>query len=553
MPPTDSKEAIGASIELVASKGSDPPEDEKLSLAQLNNLAANATEAEHRLPPLQAVKAYWPAVFWSVMVSMCVVMEGYDAILIGNFFAYPTFAKKYGNYDASTNTYQLTAAWQAGLGDASGVGAFFGILANGYLVAWFGPKRVLLGALIMLTGFIAMTFSAPTIGILCAGEFLCGIPWGIFATIAPSYASEVLPLSLRVYLTSYTNMCFIIGQLIAAGVLDGLVKIDNEWSYRAAFALQWFWPAFLFPALLFMPESPWHLVRKGRLDEAEKSLTRLQSKASQVSARSTLAMIVHTNDLEQELTVGTSYFDCFRGFELRRTEIACIAFAGQMFAGAPFAYNSTYFFQQIGFSTLATYNLNVGGTSMALFGTFISWFCVMPYVGRRKTYLYGMISLTTILLLIGILNVKTNIKSVATAQASLTLIWTFIFQLSVGQLGWAIPAEIGSTRLRQKTVCLARNAYYIVNVVANVLEPYFMNPTEWNLKGYTGIFWGGLAFCTAVWAFFRLPETKGRTFDEIDMLFARGTNARRFGEVTLEGTAGGKGQETPTVVKEAQV
>ncbi|KUJ23245.1 sugar transporter [Mollisia scopiformis] len=526
----------------VESKISEPSEDEKLSTAQLDALAAQATEAQHHLPPLQALKAYWPAVFWSVMVSMCVIMEGYDAILIGNFFAYPTFAKKYGSYDASTNTYQLTAAWQAGLSDSSGVGAFFGILANGYLVAWFGPKRVLLGALLVLTCFIAMTFSAPTIGILCAGEFLCGIPWGIFATIAPSYASEVLPLSLRVYLTSYTNMCFIIGQLIAAGVLDGLVQIDNEWSYRAAFALQWFWPAFLFPALLFMPESPWHLVRTGRLDEAEKSLVRLQAKTASVSPKETLAMIIHTNDLEQELTVGTSYFDCFRGFELRRTEIACIAFAGQMFAGAPFAYNSTYFFQQIGFSTAQTYNLNVGGTALALVGTICSWIFVMPNVGRRKTYLYGMITLTTILLLIGILNVKTDVKSVATAQASLTLVWTFIFQLSVGQLGWAIPAEIGSTRLRQKTVCLARNAYYIVNVVANVLEPYFMNPTEWNLKGYTGFFWGGLAFCTAVWTFFRLPETKGRTFEEMDMLFAKGVNARKFQDVKLDGVESQQGR-----------
>lgn len=110
----DSKDAIESATIPVDSKVSDPSEDKKVSPVQLNNLAAHATEAEHHLRPLQAVKAYAPAVFWSVMVSMCVVMEGYDAILIGNFFAYPTFAKKYGNYDAATNTYQLTAAWYSG-------------------------------------------------------------------------------------------------------------------------------------------------------------------------------------------------------------------------------------------------------------------------------------------------------------------------------------------------------------------------------------------------------------------------------------------------------
>jgi hypothetical protein len=44
-------------------------------------------------------------------------------------------------------------------------------------------------------------------------------------------------------------------------------------------------------------------------------------------------------------------------------------------------------------------------------------------------------------------------------------------------------------------------------------------PTEWNLKGYTGFFWAGLAFLTAIWTFFRLPETKGRGFEDIDLMF----------------------------------
>ena len=106
---------------------------------------------------------------------------------------------------------------------------------NGYLVGLYGQKRVLLGSLIALSAFIFLTFFAPNISVLAAGEVLCGLPWGVFATIAPAYASEVLPLSLRVYLTSYTNMCFIMGQLIAAGVLDGLVHLTSEWSYRIPF------------------------------------------------------------------------------------------------------------------------------------------------------------------------------------------------------------------------------------------------------------------------------------------------------------------------------
>ena len=527
--------------------------DEKLQGARLTEYAKTGAEVEHQMPPWQAVKTYPMAIFWAVLVSMCVVMEGYDSNLIGNFFAYPTFAQKYGTPVPGAG-YQLTAPWQAGVSDASGLGAFFGALANGYLVTWLGHKRVLLGSLVVLSCFIFMTFFAPDIGVLTAGEFLCGLPWGIFATVAPAYASEVLPLSLRVYLTSYTNMCFIIGQLIAAGVLDGLLQLTNEWSYRVPFALQWFWPAFLFPLLLFMPESPWHLVRKGRLEDAEQSLIRLQRRSANVDPKATLATIVHTNNLEQELSTGTSYWDCFKGTERRRTEIACVCFAGQVLAGLNFAYNSTYFFQQVGLNTSETYKLNVGGTAMALFGTIVSWFCIMPYVGRRTIYIWGMSTMAIILYVIGFLNIDTGNQSVATAQAVLTLIWTFVFQLSVGQLvslashsislsiqdlhrgltdtrpkkGWALPAEIGSTRLRQKTVCLARNAYYIASTIGQVLEPYFLNPTEWNLRGYTGFFWAGTATVVTVWAYFRLPETKGRSFDDLDVLFATKVPARRF-------------------------
>lgn len=322
--------------------------------------------------------------------------------------------------------------------------------------------------------------------------------------------------------------------MIAAGVLEGLVGVTSQWSYRIPFALQWTWPAFLIPILSFAPESPWHLVRKGRITEAESSLKRLVRKSANIDTKVTLASIIRTNDLEEELSTGTSYWDCFRRSERRRTEIACVVFAGQILSGSSFAYNSTYFFEQVGLATETTYRLNVGGTAMALLATLFSWFFLMPHLGRRIIYLWGMFSMAMILFVIGILNIKTSASGIGMAQAALTLCWTFVFQLSVGQLGWALPAEVGSTRLRQKTICIARNSYYVIGVIANVLEPYFMNPTQWNLKGYTGFVWGGTALCTFIWAFFRLPETKDRTFEELDLLFARQVPARKFEGYKIE-------------------
>ncbi|KAK9251134.1 major facilitator superfamily domain-containing protein [Lipomyces tetrasporus] len=369
------------------------------------------------------------------------------SILIYNFFAYPSFAQKYGTHFPGAG-YQLTA--------------------NGYLVSWFGHKHVLIGALLSMTGFIFILFFSPNIQTLTASALLCGLP---FAGAAPAYASELLPVSLRVYFTSFTNMCFIIGQLIAAGVLAGLVSLNSERSYRIPYALH---------------------------------LRRLQSKKANIYPKLTLApylaAIVHTNMLEQELSVGTSYWDCFKGFEVRRTEIACLVFSGQITSGLYFAYNSTYFFNQVGLTTDQAYKLNVGGSALALVTTLVNWFAITPYFGRRTAYVLGMGVMTVILCLIAIH----------------THVWTVIFQLSAGQLGW-------------KTVCLARNTYYLVSLGLGTLEPYFINPTKWNLKGYTGFVWGSTALLTFIWAYYRIfRRTKGRSFDEIDILFAKGVPARKF-------------------------
>ncbi|OAA59141.1 alpha-glucoside:hydrogen symporter [Niveomyces insectorum RCEF 264] len=518
------------------------------------------TEAERSLSPLQALRLYPTAVAWCLVASTCVIMEGYDMILIGNFFAYPTFAAKYGQFVDAHGQPQLSAAWQAALSNASPVGCFVGTLLNGLAVDRLGHKRVLLAALGVLAATVALTFFATNAAMLLAGELLCGLPWGVFASSAPAYASELVPLSLRGYLTSYTNMCFIVGQLIAAGVLAALVHRTDQWAYRLPFALQWLWPLLILPALAFAPESPWHLVRQGRLKQAEAVLHRLQRRsrpplvvargeeeeaAAALAVPARLAGIVHTNALEQRLLPGTSYADCFRGTERRRTEIACVAFAAQVLAGSAFAYNATYFFQQVGLATDQTYKLNTGGTALALVGTLVNWFALLPYAGRRRIFLTGMATLAGLLLVVGLLGIGTArapawARGIGLTQAALTLVWTFVFQLSVGQLGWAIPAEIGSTRLRQKTVktvCLARTAYYVAAVSANALQAYLLNPAQLNLSGYAAFVWAGTAAATWVWAFLRLPETRGRTYAELDWLFARRVPARQFAATRVKTAA----------------
>ncbi|EHK20217.1 uncharacterized protein TRIVIDRAFT_68782 [Trichoderma virens Gv29-8] len=495
-------------------------------------LARQAAQVEHSLGFIQALRNYPKAVMWSVLLSTSIIMEGYDIVLISSFFAQPSFQKRYGEFDPRSNTYQISASWQNGLSNAVSIGTIVGAFANGYFTHKFGYRKVLLASLLLVVGFVFIPFFAPNLGVLLVGELLCGIPWGVFATMAPAYASEVCPMALRGYLTVYVNLCWAVGQLISAGIQAGFEKNATEWSYRIPFAIQWTWPIPLFFILWFAPESPWFYVRQGLFSDAERSIIRLG--ADRGMAKQVLAMMVHTNELEQSIDKGTSYLDCFCGIDRYRTEIACMAFAAQPFCGSAMGGTPTYFFVQAGLPTSISFQMSVGGLGLASVGTIISWF-LMHHLGRRTMYLWGLGILTAILLIVGFISAGAA-DSVGGnyAQASMVLLWQFVYYLTVGPICYAIIGEVSSTRLRNKSVCLSRITYYIAQIICNVVNPYMLNPTAGNWRGKTGFFWAFWAFIFFVWTWFRLPETKDKTFEELDILFARGIKAREFASYKVD-------------------
>lgn len=139
-----------------------------------------------------------------------------------------------------------------------------------------------------------------------------------------------MPVSLRAYLTSNVNLCWLIGQCIGLGVLRGTVAWRTEWSYRVPFGLQWMWAVPILIGVIFAPESPWWLVRKGRYEDAKASLLRLTSRGRDFNADEAISMMRHTNEVEKYLTKGTSFWDCFKGTDLRRTEAVCVVWCIQV-------------------------------------------------------------------------------------------------------------------------------------------------------------------------------------------------------------------------------
>lgn len=497
----------------------------KQDWSQVTQDAKDATEAEHSTTFWQGIKLYRKAAFWSFIVSMTIIMEGYDTALLGNFYALPAFREEYGTQ--RDGSYQISSPWMNMLSYLQMITNIIAAQAAGSLSQRYGYRPLLLAALVMMGGAIFVTFFAPSLPVLLVGELLCGIPWGTFAVLAPAYASEVCPVVLRGYLTAYLNLCWVIGQLINAGVVYGLQDYPGQWSYRIPFAIQWVWVLPLFCLIYLAPESPWWYVRKGRLEEAERSLQRLSQDSASINTKQTVAMMLHTDNFEKEEGSGTSILDCFKGSNLRRTEIACAVYAMQPMTGGG-QIPSSYFFEQIGLSTRESFGMGLGATAVAFCVCLLAW-VVISFSGRRRMLLGGMAGMVAVLLTIGFLGLgPSSSHTIPWVQGALALVFNVFYNLSIGTLAFTIFSEVSSTRLRGRTIALAKNVNAASSIVVGVASPYFINPHNLNWKGKVGFFWAGVNILWMVWAYFRLPELKNRTYEEIDILFAKGVKARDF-------------------------
>ena len=99
------------------------------------------------------------------------------------------------------------------------------------------------------------------------------------------------------------------------------------------------------------------------------------------------------------------------------------------------------------------------------------------------------------------------------------LIWFFAYGFSCGPVPYVIASEVGSANLRQKTISLARSTYYVTLIVNSIVAPYMLNPTKGNLKGKAAFPAAAFLIGCLIWGYFRLPETRGRTFEELDIMF----------------------------------
>ncbi|PBP16517.1 hypothetical protein BUE80_DR012722 [Diplocarpon rosae] len=163
----------------------------------------------------------------------------------------------------------------------------------------------------------------------------------------------------------------------------------------------------------------------------------------------------------------------------------------------------------------------------------LSWI-LTTYLGRRTIYLWGSAINVGFLICLGIAASVGVSNAASLAQASLGLIVSVLFTLGPAPASWVIIGETSSIRLRPLTTGAGRASYYIVEIPCIFLASWMLNPTGANLGGRCGYVWASTGLVCLVTAYFYLPEMKGRSYREIDILFTRKVPARQWKKTVID-------------------
>lgn len=284
-------------------------------------------------------------------------MESYCVFLMGAFVAMDEFKDRFG-VEAEDGK-QIEASWQSALQMGGPLGAIIGVCIAGPITSKIGYRWATISGLMFLNAFIFVFYFANSLAVMFVSQLLEGIPWGIFIANAPAYCSEIVPMRLRAPATQMLQMFWAIGAIIVGGVCYVYESKRDPSAYRVPIALQWMFPTPLAILLFLAPESPWWLVRKGRLEEAAVSVRRLGRSSAVANIEESVAMMRRTIELEKDVK-DPSYIELFKGTDRYRTLIVCGVYAAQNLTGNLIANQAVYFFRRE-FSSLLPLPKSYGG------------------------------------------------------------------------------------------------------------------------------------------------------------------------------------------------
>ena len=467
----------------------------------------------------------------SLVAALGGLLFGYDWVVIGGA------AKFYEAFFHLTDTAAAVSAdatfWQKLVANAVSpigwaqscalLGCLAGALASGALSDRFGRKPILIAA--------AANFVVSSLGIAFAASFPAFVMWrilggvgiGLASNISPLYISEIAPASRRGLLVAINQLTIVIGilaaqfanWLIARPVPDGITPEAFALTWNVVSGWRWMFAACAVPALLFfltslwVPESPRWLCKAGAYARAQRTLARIGGPAYAAAAMVEIkGTLVHEDKH-------------VRFHELIEKRVLAVLGLGiflavfQQWCGINVIFNyASEIFTQAGFNMNDALTGIVATGVVNLVFVFVAIFTV-DRLGRKPLMLFGAAGLAVIYVALGYCYYIKEAGTMVSPMVFLALVLAAIgiYSMSLAPVVWVLIAEIFPNRIRGTAMSIAVGFLWIACFILTYTFPILKT-----LLGVSVTFWIYAGICAAgfVGLWLRLPETKGKSLEQIE-------------------------------------
>ncbi|KAJ7667077.1 monosaccharide importer [Mycena rosella] len=486
------------------------------------------------------------AVIMSAFAAFGGILFGYDTGTIGGVIAMQDWLNVFGEFDPTlvlghdTQGMYLKTSNKSLVVSILSAGTFFGALLAFPMGDMVGRKWGIVASCVVFSLGVGLQLDTKW-ATFVVGRVIAGLGVGLVSCLVPMYQSECSPKSIRGLIVGLYQLAITIGALLAAIVLNATKDEQSHAAWRTPIAVQFAWAAILGGGMMLLPESPRYLLHKGRIDSARAAMGRLTNRpANSPEVEAECAEI--TLALEEERAIGTgTYMDCFKNTEMKnglRTWTGIMLQGWQQLTGINFIfYYGTTFFQSAGIKNpfIITVIADVVNTVMTIIGVQL-----IDRVGRRRLLLIGAAGMMFCEYIVAIVVDASGAATNVAAQKVLIAFVCFyiaFFATSWGPVAWVITGEIFPLNIRAKGMSLAVASNWLWNFGIGYATPYLVDTsTAGQPNGvataalHVKVFfiWGSTCAGCLIFTYFFIPETKGLSLEQIDLLYKESTSAFFF-------------------------
>ncbi|WCE06719.1 sugar porter family MFS transporter [Pseudomonas sp. JBR1] len=443
-------------------------------------------------------------IFITVLVAtMGALAFGYDTGIIAGALPFMTLPADQGGLGLNAYTEGLVTASLI-------VGAAFGSLAAGYLADRYGRRTTLrLLSILFVLGALG-TAVAPSVELMVAARFVLGLAVGGGSATVPVFIAEIAGPKRRGRLVSRNELMIVSGQLLAyvlSALLAWLVHDNGIWRYMLAIAMV---PGILlFAGTFLLPTSPRWLAAKGRLQEAEAVLERLRDTPEEVKReveemRESEEQAKHRPPLRELLSQGWVVKLLLLGIGL--------GFVAQFTGVNAFMYYTPIILKSTGMGTSAALTATIGNGVVSVIATLLGIWAI-GRAGRRTLLLTGLVIVVLAQLALGsvLLWLPQNLTQSYLALACI-LVFLLFMQMCIAPVYWLLMSELFPNQVRGLLTGVAVAVQWLCNATVAFSFPVAL---EW-IGNYTFYGFAAINLGSLLFVYFCLPETRGKSLEEIE-------------------------------------